>query len=157
KGTPEPFLGMGLAEKGVDVWLWRAGWQQPVAEAKSILDSYPFDSPPYRDLTKGKENQNPDLYPARAAGNLIANVEGQSSASSLAAKGFGTTTFRPKISQLVTASSSWKDGRWTIVLRRPLSVSPDDGVALAAGDRCSIAFAIWDGEESDRNGQKLVS
>jgi DMSO reductase family type II enzyme heme b subunit len=140
KGSGEPFLGMGLADKGVDVWHWRAGWQQLVAQAAGMLDSYPVD-----------------FYTARAAGNLITNPERQLTAGSLAAIGFGSTTFRPKTSQLVTASSTWKEGQWTVVFRRPLQAGPDDGVSLAPGGRCSIAFAIWDGEERDRNGQKLVS
>jgi DMSO reductase family type II enzyme heme b subunit len=42
-------------------------------------------------------------------------------------------------------------------VRRPLEVSADSGIQLAAGDKLSIAFAIWDGAARDRNGQKLVS
>jgi DMSO reductase family type II enzyme heme b subunit len=140
KGSPEPFLGMGLPDKAIDLWHWRAGWQQPVAQASEVLDTY-------------REN----FYTAREAGNLITNPQQQHSAGNLAARGFGSTTFRPKTSQLVSASAAWKDGRWTVVFRRPLSVAAEDGVSLASGDRCSIAFAIWDGEEHDRNGQKLVS
>jgi DMSO reductase family type II enzyme heme b subunit len=94
---------------------------------------------------------------ARAAGNLHSHPERQQSASSLAAKGFGSTTFRPKASQLVTARSTWQDGRWTVVLRRPLQVRPEDGISLAAGGQCSVAFALWDGEARDRSGQKLIS
>ena len=41
--------------------------------------------------------------------------------------------------------------------RRPLTVPAEGGVTLVAGDRLSIAFALWDGAARDRNGQKLVS
>jgi DMSO reductase family type II enzyme heme b subunit len=57
----------------------------------------------------------------------------------------------------VSAKSAWKDGRWTVELRRPLAVGPDGGLALAPGGHSSIAFALWDGAARDRNGQKLVS
>jgi mono/diheme cytochrome c family protein len=157
KGSPEPFLGMGAANGQLDLWLWRASAPQAVAEAESILDDYPFDTPVYRQLTAGKEKGTPDFLTARAAGNLIVNPERTHGASNLAAKGFGSTTFRPQASQLVTASAAWKDGRWTVVLRRPLRVQPDDGVPLTPGEQCAVAFAIWDGEADDRDGQKLVS
>src|SRR5262249_6659048 len=125
KGSPEPFLGMGSENGHLDLWLWRASWRKhDVARANSLLDDYPFDSPVYAPTLKGKEP--PDLLTARVAANLNANFDGARSASNLAAKGFGTTTFRPKESQLVQASSDWKDGRWTVVLRRPLAVRPED-------------------------------
>jgi complex iron-sulfur molybdoenzyme family reductase subunit gamma len=64
---------------------------------------------------------------------------------------------RPRASQAVTSRASWQDGRWTVVLRRPLDPGTDNGVSLAPGDRVSVAFALWDGAARDRNGQKLVS
>lgn len=90
-------------------------------------------------------------------GNLQSHADAKQSASNLTAKGFGSTTFRPKASQLVTAKSAWKDGSWSVVLRRPLKVAADDGLALSPGDQGSVAFAIWDGQARDRNGQKMVS
>jgi len=66
---------------------------------------------------------------------------------------------RPRLSQLVSARGVYqdKDGCWTVVFRRPLTVPAEGGVPLAAGDKLSIAFALWDGAARDRNGQKLVS
>jgi mono/diheme cytochrome c family protein len=151
QGDREPFVGMGLADAAIDLWLWRAGRQ---ADAGG-LDDYPFDSPDYKRLTRGKEGT--DFLTARAAGNPHAAQPNGVSASHLAARGFGSTTFRPRTSQLVEASASWKDGRWTVVLRRPLAVAKGQGVALGSQQRCSVAFAVWYGEAKDRNGQKLVS
>lgn len=154
-GKPEPFLGMGADDAHVDLWVWRGSWNRPPSDADNLLDDYPFDAPLYRDLLKGKEKGVPDFRTARAAGNPV--VGGEANAAGLAAKGFGSTTFRPKASQRVTAAGVWKDGRWTVVLRRPLEVTANEGVALAAGETRSIAFALWDGEARDRNGQKLIS
>src|SRR5262249_37411169 len=89
KGSPEPFLGMGLPDKAVDIWHWRAGWPEAVAQAGAVLDSYAVN-----------------YYTAREAGNPIANADQQPSAGNLSAKGFGTTTFRPKTSQLVTSTAT---------------------------------------------------
>jgi hypothetical protein len=157
KGGAEPFLGMGAAGELVDLWLWRAGGPaKRLAESGDHpLDDYPFDSPVYGKVIKGKGV--PDFLTARAAGNPNFRPDAKGSASHLGAKGFGSTTFRPKESQQITAKAEWAKGRWNVVLRRPLTVKPTDGVPLAAGEACSIAFALWFGEHGDRNGQKLVS
>jgi mono/diheme cytochrome c family protein len=155
RGPAEPFLGMGAEGAAPDIWLWRASWQAPADESLNQLDDYPFDAPLYRERLKGVPPR--DFRTARAAGNPQARPDPAQTASSLAAKGFGTTTFRPMTDQQVTARAAWADGRWTVELRRPLAVGPDGGVALAPGQRCSVAFALWDGAARDRNGQKLVS
>jgi DMSO reductase family type II enzyme heme b subunit len=160
QGSPEPFLGMGAAGKQLDLWLWRASWTssgREVAAVASILDQYPFDGPLYKELTKGKEKGIPDFLTARAAGNPHAHADASQSASNLAAQGFGSTTFRPKASQLVSSTAKWIDGRWSVVLKRPLQTPAESGLSLAPGQGCSIAFAIWDGAARDRNGQKLIS
>jgi mono/diheme cytochrome c family protein len=156
KGAPEPFLGMGSESSQVDLWLWRARWHGHAATAGTgQLDDYPFESPIYRNLSKSKNKL--DFFTARAAGNLNANLDHSLSASNLTAKGFGSTTFRLKPSQMVTADATWDKGRWTVTLRRPLTVGAEDGISLAPGDEASVAFAIWDGAARDRNGQKLFS
>ncbi|MFO0846675.1 MAG: c-type cytochrome, partial [Gemmataceae bacterium] len=149
KGQPEPFLGMGGVNQGIDLWLWRASWQGRGREPSSLLDEYPFDEPLYRQLTKGKEKGLPDFNTARAAGNLNARPDGKASASALVAKGLGSTTLRPVASQRVTSKAGWKNGEWAVTLRRTLAVGAGEGVSLAAGEGCSIAFALWFGERHD--------
>jgi len=164
KGSPEPFLGMGGADRALDVWLWRAGWAAKPGEAADVdnvypnmaVDSYPFEKGGDGPRPHAADQQDKDFLTAHAAGNQLADPSHPLTAGSLEAKGFGTLTMRPRASQAVTASSSWQDGRWTVVLRRPLDVGAG-GVGLAPGDRVSVAFALWDGEARDRNGQKLVS
>jgi cytochrome c len=165
KGSPEPFLGMGGADKALDVWLWRAGWPARPGEAADVdttypnmaVDSYPFERPGDGPRPHAADRQDKDFLAAHAAGNQLADPSRPLSAGNLQAKGFGTLTMRPRTSQAVTATAAWKDGRWTVVLRRPLEVTPDDGIALAPGDGLSVAFALWDGAARDRNGQKMVS
>lgn len=154
---PEPFLGMGATNQGIDLWLWRATWQDKGRVSESLLDDYPFDQPHYKALLKGKEAGQPDFNTARAAGNLNARPDGKASASTLMAKGPGSATLRPAVSQLVTSKAEWNKGQWTVTLRRPLALKAGEGVSLAANQSCSVAFALWFGERNDRNGQKLVS
>jgi hypothetical protein len=152
-GGAEPFLGMGAADvAAIDVWQWRAGTQDTGASDEQ-LDDYPFDMPVYRALAK--DGPLPDFVTARVVGNPLAVRE--DSGASLAAKGLGTLTFRSKASQVVSAEATWEDGRWTVVLKRPLMVGEEDGISLEAGGHYSVAFAIWDGSAHDRGPQKLIT
>jgi hypothetical protein len=157
QGSPEPFLGMGTAAAMPDIWLWRATWSRPRDDTDRQLDDYPFDTPFYRERLKAAGKAVPELGTARAAGNPHAHADAAQTAANLAAKGFGSTTFRPKAGQNVAAKAEWKDGRWTVVFRRPLTVPAEAGLKLAPGERCAVAFALWDGAAHDRNGQKLIS
>lgn len=153
EGAREPFLGMGSVDAApIDVWQWRAGTHDTGASDQQS-DEYPFDTPVYRELAKGAPL--PDFVTARVVGNPLATRE--SDGANLAAKGFGTLTFRPKASQLVTAQARWEEGRWTVVLERPLVVAAEDGLSLQPGGRYSIAIAIWDGAAHDRGPQKLIT
>jgi DMSO reductase family type II enzyme heme b subunit len=143
------------------VWLWRARWQTD-ADVDSFypnmaVDMYPLEKPSAGARLHAAANQPPEFLTARAAGNLTADTAGDVRGSNLQAKGFGTLTMRPRVSQDVSSSGSWKDGRWTVVFRRPLQAKDNSGISLSPGDKLSAAFAIWDGSAGDRNGQKLVS
>lgn len=149
----EPFLGMGASDAAaLDVWQWRAGTHDTGASDQQS-DEYPFDTPVYRELAKGAAL--PDFVTARVVGNPLATRE--SDGANLVSRGFGTLTFRPKASQVVTAEAAWKDGRWTVILRRPLVVNAQDGMSIEPGGRYSVAFAIWDGSAHDRGPQKLIT
>jgi hypothetical protein len=165
KGRPEPFLGMGAAGQPLDVWLWRPSWQQRGSDYADVdttypnmaVDQYPFEHPGAGPRRHAVQFQNPDFLTALKAGNLQADPGRPSTGGNLTAKGFGTLTMRPRASQAVAAAGVWKDGRWTVVLRRSLAVGAEAGLPLAPGDTVSVAFALWNGSAQDRAGQKLVS
>ncbi|MBI4342018.1 MAG: c-type cytochrome [Candidatus Omnitrophica bacterium] len=49
-----------------------------------------------------------------------------------------------------TAASSYDDGRWQVLLQRPLQPqAPEGAAAITAGAFTSIAFAVWDGGNAD--------
>lgn len=152
QGSAEPFLGMGAKGAALDLWQWRGGAHQTGAE-DSQFDEYPFDTAIYQELAHGRPL--PDFITARVAGNPLAQHDRE--ASAMVAAGFGTTTFRPKASQLVVGEGKWHDGRWTVVVRRPLDVASDAGLPLVVGGDYSIALAVWDGAARDRGPQKLIS
>jgi hypothetical protein len=100
-----------------------------------------------------------DKFPTspRLAPREIPLAAREHSGSNLTARGFGSVTFRPAASQLVKTKQHWSDGAWSIVLVRPLSVAADDGITLKPGQKYSVAFAVWNGAQRDRAGQKLIS
>jgi mono/diheme cytochrome c family protein len=164
KGVVEPFLGMGSAGQVVDMWQWRASMKGPAhprpdvetAHPNMAVDMYPFESPG-AGVRHPSANQPREFVTAWAAGNLRSDPTAVFTGGSLQAQGAGSITLRPKASQIVKATGQWANGRWTVVLRRSLAASPEEGLALQPGERVSVAFAVWDGAVRDRNGQKLVS
>ena len=166
RGRAEPFVGMGDPQSPVDAWFWDADRQSPPAVEdvypNVVVDIYPFnesfvdtalfDRPGTRDTAQADVS-----LPARASGNSIVPTGESAGASSLTVGGPGSVTFRIPKSQLVTAGGQWADGRWTVVMTRSLRVDPDQGVSLEPGDKASIAFAIWDGAQRDRDGKKLIA
>jgi len=169
RGPVEPFLGMGSTSTPIDLWMWDADRGQPGGDLEDVnprvvVDLYPFTEKVVdtADFARPgtKTAQQPGLaFPAQAVGNqVVRSAPHPTGGSSLAAGGPGSTTFRFVKSQMVSASGRWSQGRWTVLLRRSLSVpSPDDGIGLVAGQAAAVAFAVWDGEHRDRNGQKQVS
>jgi mono/diheme cytochrome c family protein len=180
KGGPEPFLGMGSTKGTVDFWAWAADWQADRKQYADVdtrypnmaVDEYLFEEggpggggngggngegERLGDRKHPTSKQSKDYLSGWAAGNLLSDPTRTLSASGLQAKGFGTLTMLPRPSQLVTGNGEWSDSRWTVVLRRPLKVPADAGSSLAAGEKLSIAFAVWDGDARDRDGQKLIS
>jgi hypothetical protein len=151
QGDVEPFLGMGAAGVQIDLWQWRAAAQH-AGESESLLDEYPFDTALYKEVVRGKDF--PDFLTARAAGNLLTQA---GAAVGLTAQGLGSVTFLPKASQQVQAEAAWSEGKWTVVLTRPLKVGAKDGVSVAPGSRVSVAAASWDGAARDRAAQKSVT
>jgi mono/diheme cytochrome c family protein len=169
RGTDEPFLGMGSKATPIDLWRWDADRGQPNSEVEDVnprivVDVYPFTeqlptSAEYARAGTQTSNQADIALPAKAVGNQFTHaLPHPTGGSALTAAGLGSTTFRATKSQLVTASGRWNQGRWIVLLRRPLTVtSPEDGVSLAPGQTASVALAVWEGSHRDRNGQKQVS
>lgn len=149
-----PFLGMGDAQNPVNIWQWRAGWQQTAdGEPQDVETVYPA--------------MHVDLYPdapnhalyrtAESAGNRMAFRTLASPVEDINARGFGTVSSQPPGSQNVQGKGIWRDHSWTVLLRRSLE-SPDAGdVALRLDQPIPVSFGIWNGAQRDRNGRKVIS
>lgn len=151
KGQPLPSFCMGQAGGQVNIWQWKANWQEDIDRGfVAVADVYPnlvSDLYPFQD--------EDIFYPGRAVGNPFSQTQRQTPVENLVATGFGTLTTAEQ--QPVQGVGRWQDGRWRVLFVRALQVQ-DKGVAqFAPGETTSIAFAVWNGSQGDRNGQKSVS
>ena len=73
------------------------------------------------------------------------------------ARGYSTSQRRPARSSQLAASARYRDGEWHIVFQRPLEAGSGEFARFAPGQLVKIAFAIWEGSNSERAGQKAIS
>lgn len=73
----------------------------------------------------------------------------------LLAGGPGTTTRLGNAGVMSNASHS--DGRWRVVLSRPLTVDAANRTEIPTNADMDLALAVWNGSNSERSGQKAVS
>ena len=71
------------------------------------------------------------------------------------AQGTGTTVRHQNGG--LRAQASFEDGGWTVVLARRLSSHSSDVAALLPGKTGKVAFAVWQGANSERGGLKAVT
>lgn len=146
-----PFLGMGDAKNPVNLWFWRAGWQSEVAGNR----------PDIRDLHPA---MHVDLYPEKsplfitaiAAGNVI-SIAHTSAVEDANARGFGTLQSQPVEHQNVQGKGIWRNGFWSVLITRELASQKGEDVQFASGKTVPVSFAVWNGEQRDRNGRKVIS
>jgi len=147
-----PFLGMGDAKNPVNIWQWKAGWQQEIEGVRPDVstiyvsmhvDRYPETKPLFRT--------------AEAAGNDLAQPAHKSPVEDANARGFGTFTAQPPAGQNVQGKGIWRDSHWNVVFVRDLKSKDSNDVKFAVGKPVPIAFGVWDGQNRDRNGRKVIS
>jgi DMSO reductase family type II enzyme heme b subunit len=73
------------------------------------------------------------------------------------ARGYSTSQRRPASSSQLEASALYRDGEWHLVFQRPLQPASGEFARFAPGQPAKIAFAIWEGSNAERAGQKAVS
>ncbi|WP_267643798.1 ethylbenzene dehydrogenase-related protein [Haloarchaeobius amylolyticus] len=73
----------------------------------------------------------------------------------LLAGGAGTTTEFGQ--SAVNVTTSYDDGRWTVVMARDLQATGQNRTAVPADRDMDVAFAVWNGSQMERSGRKSVS
>lgn len=161
----QPFFCMGQQGGNVNIWHWKADWQADIlarqdmetAYADMYVDQYPFAEPPSGKFASAADYQDRNYLPALAAGNLLASEIRSTPVEDLVAGGFGSLTTQLPEFQNVQGFGAWADGRWRVILSRDLSSQEVDDISFSPGKSYSISFAVWDGSNGERNGQKSTS
>jgi hypothetical protein len=140
---------------------WRAQYQLDRDKgARSIsdiypnlaVDMYPYLLPSWGNIRPLSEEQVRAFRAAQAAGNPKAFPK-KSGVAEMVAEGFGTGT--PIASNGSVSDARWEDGRWTVVVSRPLS--SDDASVLRIDTENQVAFAVWQGGAGEVGSRKSVT
>jgi hypothetical protein len=160
----QPYFCMGQQGGNVNLWHWKADWQAEIAARQEMETQYPDMSVDYYPYAEVEEGQmaglliTPTRLPAALqAGNEFAALTRISPVEDLIAGGFGTLTSQPVEEQNVQGYGVWKDGQWQVIFSRELASTEPDDVTFLPGKTYSVAFAVWDGANEERNGQKSTS
>lgn len=149
--TPSPM--MGNPGGRVNIMQWRAAFQKDIDDgrAPSIADLYPYAwTDVYPDELLGATD-------ARAyTGALgVENPISRGRASPVLdqmAEGWGSMTVKPD--QHALGKGVWRNGRWAVVITRPMVSDDVNAPRLVAGDRTVISFAAWEGGNREVGARK---
>ena len=134
-GDAPAFFCMGQLDHYINIWHWKADWQSDIDRRSARAGE-----------KKSGEVRTFEVIPRRV-----------SSVEDLIGGGFSTLTTKEKQGR-VQGKATWKDGVWHVVMRRPLSSEEQENEAkLVPGRVQTVAFAVWNGENKERNGQKAVA
>ena len=138
-GDAPAFFCMGQLDHYVNIWHWKADWQSDVD----------------RRAARAKEKKRKkggirrfEVIPRRP-----------SSVEDLIGGGFSTLTSKKRQGK-IKGQAEWKNGFWRVVMKRPLTQAGSEAeneATLIPGRMQAVAFAVWNGENNERNGQKAVA
>lgn len=184
---PVPPFTMGGEGERVNIWQWKATWNKEGAGTagnemmQDLEDQYSYmamgsgsyyiyepdgklilapkqsskvsERHTYIDPGMGK---NEGVFnPGRATGNIMSdNTLRRSPIEDLNAEGFSTLTTQSH--QDVDGNGNWSNNRWMVVFKRSLKTE-DPNDTQFTGKETSIAFAVWNGNNKERNGQKALT
>jgi len=145
---------MGQQAGAINIWHWKADWAADLAAWRDVDDANP--NMPV-DLAPADPSQRPNFVAGREAGNLRSASTRSSSVEEVDAVGFGTLTSQPLERQAVHGASAYRDGTWRVVMSRALTDDDPNDVQIDTARSISVAFAVWDGSNGDRDGLKSTS
>lgn len=134
-GDAPAFFCMGQLDHYINIWHWKADWQ-------SDID---------RRTSRASEKKEGGVRTFEVIPRRVSSVE------DLIGGGFSTLTTKEKQGR-VQGQAVWRDGVWHVVMRRPLASEEQENEAtLVPGRVQTVSFAVWNGENKERNGQKAVA
>lgn len=167
--TPQaPNFIMGEKGKPVNIWHWRMDRQLDLAGFRDLEQVY--KGMVADDYQLERERKRPGEFPVTAApahnptyitgwgaGNFASNPEKATAVENLNAESFGTLTSKPFKEQKVRGRGFWVGEKWKVVFVRKMTSSSSFDVQFKPGGEVPVSFAVWDGNQDDRDGQKSIT
>lgn len=113
--------------------------------ADAVAVQFPVDERSQPPITMGSTDDRVNVW----------YWSGANTTEELLAGGPGTTTRFETAT--VRTNATYSDGRWRVVFSRPLQGGSENRTTVPAGENLNVAFAVWNGSNQERSGQKGTS
>ncbi|WP_436925090.1 ethylbenzene dehydrogenase-related protein [Halosimplex amylolyticum] len=138
----------------------RLDWEDPSADAN--LTGSRYETPrvnSFGDAVAVQLPANESANPGIAMGSDRTPVNlwywgASTGGQELLAGGPGTTT---RVNPSVASNATYEDGHWHVVFARNVTVDRENRTNFDVDQDVQVAFAVWNGNNSERAGQKAVS
>ena len=167
-----PFYTMGNVGARVHIIHWKALWQKDIEEGfQDVQDLHPnywvdlyfFAEAGLPVFAEGEFPQHPAArsfrspealaqLPGAYVQNPMSVLERKVPVEEAMAEGFGTLTSQPK--QNAVGRGVWQEGRWRVVIARPMVTDDELDAELSPGLDSLVAFAVWNGSEKNVGARK---
>jgi hypothetical protein len=163
-GTPTAVWTMGSPDDPVTILHWKADWQRDLERGFQDLEvAFPNATFDFYPPLVGVARPTPDDYPpearhrlpALAVGNPLSQPRRSAAVEKLQAMGPGTILTLP--TQNARGCGLWREGRWRVVLAKPLAAKDPGELSLEPGGSYAVAFAVWAGSSGDRGARKSIT
>jgi hypothetical protein len=157
---------MGTEDQPVTILHWKADWQLDMDEGFQDLEvAFPNVSVDFYPPLVGVEHpvQLPEGYPEDTrkwlpgwhVGNPLSQPVKQTCVEKLV--GIGPGTLEPMSTQDATGRGVWSDGKWRVVLTKPMSATDEKETAVEPGQMYALALTVWAGSDDDRGARKSLT
>ena len=154
---------MGDYGKRVQILHWKGIWQKDVDEGfQDVQDLHPNywtdlywfaeGSFPYRVPESFDRPESRQWFAGFQAGNPLADFERHNPVEELVAEGYGTLTHQA--AEVTRGRGAWKDGRWSVLFRRPLVTDDANDYQFSVDARGHMGVAVWEGSAGNVGGRK---
>ena len=181
-GLKKPYFAMGDSGQGVTIWQWRAYDESVlVKEAEDAGEDMETATDGGSSVAEHEEAKEQENAPAVEEAEEIEGQEGPSETegvqegeevaevpkekfkgfvaiNEMSAKGFKNLKMQPSNSQDTKGKGYWKNGKWRIMVTRPLVTDEKKiDIQFEKGKLVPYALAVWDGSNNEIGGQKAIS
>ena len=166
EGLKKPYFAMGDSSNGVELLHWRAYDESVLAAQLAEASDIETETDGGEDLEEeetvndGTEEAAADTEQEEEIVEEVVKEEfkGFVTIKEMNAKGFKRLTVQPDKSQNSKGKGHWKNGRWQVMITRPLFTADQKmDVQFEKGKLIPYALAVWDGSNSEVKGQKAIS